>query len=215
MKASQLSLYVALKPEEEVLDIVREPLAPHLLKFFGLGFLLLLPFFLMFPLFALGWFGALLFLVLIAVAVAIGVRTYVSWDHTVLIVTDRRLIDIDRRGLFDRVVTQAPFSQIDEVSYRVHGLAPTLFKYGSVRVQLSGSAADIEFKRAPSPSRLHDLINDLRKVIADEERDREERRVRILTRKMRPEELAKIERDVRDREVQEGLETLYEGEEKD
>ena len=79
-----------------------------------------------------------------------------------LIVTDKRVVDIDQRGFFDRIVTEASYAQIDEVSYRVKGFWSTVFRFGALRLDLAGSAADIQFGRIFRPSRIHNLINDLR-----------------------------------------------------
>lgn len=209
MKAEQIAFYVTLKPEEEVLEIVHASIVPRLPRLLLLVVLLLLPFFLMFPLFSLGLAGVAVFFALLFLGVLLSLRAYLRWNHTALVITDRRLVDIERRGLFDRVVTQAPFSQVDEVSYRIRGVWSTLFRYGSLRVQLAGSAADIEFHCAPAPARVHDLINDLRKVVADEVHEREEDRVRRLTRKLSPEDVDRLEQDVRGREIEEGFEGLY------
>ena len=85
-----------------------------------------------------------------------------KWSRTVLVVTDMRVIDVDQKGFFDKVVTETSFKQIDEVSYRVKGLMPTIFSYGIITIKLSGSAADIEFVNIKKPARVHNLINDLK-----------------------------------------------------
>ena len=126
-----------------------------------------------------------------------------------IIVTDRRLIDLDQRGLFDCVVTEAPFRQIDEVTYRVKGLLPTLCRYGDVRVQLAGSAADLAFCRIPAPQRLHDLINDLRRAPDPEQQDPHEQTLRRLASEASPDEIHAFERTIRHRETDEALSELY------
>lgn len=153
---------VELKPREEVLSIVHQSLIPNVGKFLVFGLWFLLPFFFLFPLFREGIWGIIVFFGLLFSGFFFLLRHYLRWSGTVLIVTDKRVIDIDRRGFFDRVVTEASFSQIDEVSYRVKGFWATVFRYGSLRLDLAGSAADIQFEQMIRPARVHDLLNDLR-----------------------------------------------------
>ena len=89
-------------------------------------------------------------------------RAWQMWAQTVFLITDRRVIDVEQKGFFHRVVTEARYDQLDEVSYRVKGIFPTLFHYGTIKLQLSGSAADILVMHVKRPDRLTNLLNDLR-----------------------------------------------------
>lgn len=153
---------IQLKPEEEVLDVVHEDVIPHLPRFFLLCLWFVIPFFFLFPLFREGFLGVVVFFSLAGSAAIFFLRTFTKWVNTVLVITDRRVIDVERRGFFDRVVSEVPYAHVEDVTYRVKGIWPTLFRYGDVRLHVAGSAADIEFYRVPRPSRVHDLINDLR-----------------------------------------------------
>jgi len=159
---SRIDARIKLKPGEEVLEVVREDMIPHIPRFSLLLLWFVIPFFFLFPLFHDGWVGILIFLALVISAAFVGLRSYVVWSNTVLILTDRRAIDVERRGFFDRIVSETSYTDIDDVTYHVKGIGPTLFRYGDLRVCVAGSAADIEFRRVPRPSRIHNLINDLR-----------------------------------------------------
>ncbi len=152
---------IHLKPHEEILQIVRESIVPHSGKFFLLGLWFLLPFFFLFPLLSAGTIGVVVFCLLVVTSTVVLWRASRSWSHTLFIITDRRVIDIDQRGFFDRIVTETVYDQIDEVTYRIKGVVPTIFRYGTIRLHLNGSA-DIEFIHVTRPSRVHDLLNDLR-----------------------------------------------------
>ncbi len=151
-----------LKPHEEILAVVRQSLIPLFWKFLLFTLWLIIPFFFLFPLFREGVWGVVVFFALVISGFALLLRQYMRWHGTTFIVTDRRVVDIDQRGFFDRIVTEAPYSQIDEASYRVKGFWATVFRYGSIRLDLAGSAADIKFERVYRPARIHNLINDLR-----------------------------------------------------
>jgi hypothetical protein len=158
MRIEQL---IELKPREEVLEVVNETVIPSLPKFVLLIVWFLIPFFFLFPLFRQGTFGVIVFFLLILSAVYFIGRAYTKWARTVLVVTDKRVVDVDQKGYFDKVVTETSFRQIDEVSYRVKGFWPTIFSFGVITIKLSGSAADIEFVNIKKPARVHNLINDL------------------------------------------------------
>lgn len=212
MNQKNLHKIIQLKPNEEVVAVVHQSMVPHLHKF-ALAFLLvLLPFFFMFPLFRSGALGVLGFFILLAVTLYILGRVFLKWANTVLVITDRRIIDIDQKALFDRLVSEAPYAQIDDVSHRIKGVMPTIFRYGQVKVLMSGNAADIEFGRVKQPQRVHDLIQDLRKVIDDEERDFKEQRLHELAKRTSVEEVEEIEQAFRRREMDAGLHELYEDE---
>lgn len=151
-----------LKPHEEVLEIIHTSLIPSAPRFILFIIWLLISFFFLFPLFREGVGGALVFFGLLISGMILFFRQYTRWSGTVLILTDKRVVDIEQRGFFDRVVTEATYGQIDEASYRIKGFLATVFRYGTIRLLLNGSSADIEFARIFRPSRVHNLINDLR-----------------------------------------------------
>ena len=210
MKPEYAAKLIQFKPGEDILAIMHQSVIPHTPKFVLIFLWFLVPFFFLFPLFRAGFPGILIFLALFLSSLVLWLRSYRRWFRTVVIVTDRRLIDLDQRGLFDCVVTEAPFAQVDEVTYRVKGIFPTVCRYGDVRVQLSGSAADLSFSRIPTPQRLHDLINDLRVNPPTTARDPHEETLRRLAKRATPDEIHGFETTLRDRETDEGLEELYE-----
>lgn len=154
--------YIELKAHEQVLDLVRASLLPKLWMFALTTIWTVLPFFFLFPLWRYGTWGIIAFFVWLASGLFILSRLYLMWARTVFLVTDMRVIDHDQRGFFYRIVTEARFEQIDEVSVQVKGIMATLFGYGTLRLKLHGAAADIEIERVKHPEHLADLMNDLR-----------------------------------------------------
>lgn len=84
------------------------------------------------------------------------------WSRTIFVITNMRVIDHDQKGFFNKIVTEARYDQIDEVSYRVKGILPTIFRYGVIALSVHGSSADLQIANVHSPSRAADLINELR-----------------------------------------------------
>lgn len=210
--AMDVSKFVQLKPEEEVLEVVREDFFPHLPKILLFAVWFIVPWFFLFPLLRAGVFGVVAFLLLVLTSAVFGYREYLKWSHTVFVITDRRIIDIEQNGLFDRVFSEVSFPQVDEVSYKIKGFFPTLLRYGVLVIKTTGNAADLEFVRLRGPARLHDLINDLRESVKDEARDRKKRRISKLAKHLSMDEIKELAREVRRKEQREAMNELYQAE---
>jgi hypothetical protein len=154
--------FIELKAHEEVLEVIRASLVTRVLKFFLLVVWLALPFFFLFPLWREGRWGIIVFLVWVLFGAILILRAYLIWFRTAFIITDQRVVDHDQQGFFHRVVTEARYDQIEEVSYSISGPWATIFRYGTLSLQLKGSSADIVIDRVNRPSRFANLINDLR-----------------------------------------------------
>jgi len=88
------------------------------------------------------------------------------------IVTSKRIIDVDQKGLFNRQTEQMPISNIQDVAFKQSGLASILFNFGDVVVQSAGNTlenvgtsekldAGFVFNSVPAPSEITALISDL------------------------------------------------------
>lgn len=60
---------------------------------------------------------------------------WISWYYSVYIVTDQRLIQISRKGLFSKTVVDMSLNQIQSMNYSVTGLQETLLKFGTIVIQ--------------------------------------------------------------------------------
>ncbi len=205
----QIDKTIQLKPEEEVLEIVHEDIVPHLPRYTLFFLWFVAPFFFLFPLFREGAVGVFIFFGLIISACFFGFRSYTKWSNTTFILTDHRVIDVERRGFFDRVVSEILYRDIDDVTYRVKGIVPTMFRYGDIRVHVSGSGADIEFHHVARPSRIHDLINDLRETARTSPPDRKEHKLKSIAKGMTMEEIEQMAAEMRRKERESAVETLY------
>lgn len=196
------------KDEERVKTVTRRHLVticPGLLLSLVL---IVVPFFLLFPLFGWGIPGVIIFFVSLLSGLAIAIRTLLLWDSDVLIVTNLRLIDVDQRGLFSRIVSETPLSSIQNVSWAKKGLIETIFRFGSVKVQTQSVATTIEAQRIPHPQLIHELINDLRQHAAPLQASSGPARaspdplkhISSLLEKYSPEELSRVEAVLKARE---------------
>jgi len=147
-----------LKEGEEILFVVRQsPIAFSTSLLIGL-LLFLLPFFLLFPLFSLGKWGVLIFILLFLGALYFTVDRLINWYFNCGIITDQRVIDIDQSGFFDRIVSEVPYYKIDDVSYNVKGFKQSTFKYGNVSIAIRGYRSNITLQNISKPWIVQELI---------------------------------------------------------
>lgn len=156
----RLSKVMTLKQGEAVLRIVRHyglTVAPR--AFFAFA-LLAAPLFFMVPLFSVRPYGSAAFAVALFAGLLYGLRTFYEWYWNAFVVTTKRVIDVDQRGFFRRTVSEAPFDNIQDVSYQVHGVFGTVFGFGTVVVQTAGSQVNLELPCVKDPKDLQHLITE-------------------------------------------------------
>ncbi len=76
----------------------------------------------------------------------------------VLVVTNRRIIDIEQKGLFARTVSSVRFDRIQDITVEVHGLLPTLLRFGTVRIQTAGEEKEFVMRNLHEPYAVKDFI---------------------------------------------------------
>ncbi|MBU2566064.1 PH domain-containing protein [Patescibacteria group bacterium] len=161
-----LDSILQLKEDETIQAFIRRHLAT-LFPTLGLAmFLIVMPFFFLFPLFSLGVAGVLIFGVIVIIGILIAIRAFILWEADVMVITNLRVVDVDQNGLLSRHVTEASLSAIQDVSWKRQGMWQTVFRMGSVSIQTAGTTATIEAERIPKPQKVHELINDLRQDVA-------------------------------------------------
>lgn len=67
------------------------------------------------------------------------------------VVTNERILDIEQRGLFSRVISEISVDNVQEVTNKIHGFFATFLNYGYIEVQTAGAEKNIEFVTIPDP----------------------------------------------------------------
>jgi hypothetical protein len=160
---------VELHPNEEIKAVFRQYAARPMLPFTISLLLFVLAFYLYMPLWYLRiWHwdvfivGRIIFFIMIVVALYVAVRAWIVFRGTMLIATGERVIDVHRRGIFDRIVSEIPYSSISDVSYRSKGMIEMLANVGTVTFQTMGGKENIAFKYLYDPAYTHKVITQLR-----------------------------------------------------
>lgn len=74
------------------------------------------------------------------------------------IITNERIINIEQKGFFSRVIAEQRLFRIQDVTSEVHGAIPTVLKYGNVHVQTAAETQRFIFKEVPAPDGIRNLI---------------------------------------------------------
>lgn len=89
------------------------------------------------------------------------------------VVTDRRIIDVDQEGLFNRTVSELDLARVQDVTSEIHGIWGTLLNYGRVTVQTAGEQERFILEWVPRPHRVRETILEL----AHSDREREGKQI--------------------------------------
>lgn len=87
--------------------------------------------------------------------------SFVDYYLDIWIVSNKRIINIEQRALFSRVISEQRLNRVQDITSEVHGIIPTIFNYGDVHIQTAGSQQRFIFKQVHHPDRIRKIIIDL------------------------------------------------------
>jgi len=93
----------------------------------------------------------------------VGSVIWVDYYLDVWIITDRRVVNIEQKGLFLRHISELRYHKIQDVTTEVTGLIPTLLDYGDVYIQTAGTQPRFLFHNIPKPNIIKDKLISLQK----------------------------------------------------
>lgn len=99
-------------------------------------------------------------------AMIIWILFYLAWiDYyfDVWIVTSRRIVNVEQKGLFSREVSELKLEKIQDITTEVLGVIPTFLNYGDVQIQTAAEEEKFLFRRVPEPYHIKDIIMGLQK----------------------------------------------------
>lgn len=77
--------------------------------------------------------------------------SFLDYYLDVWIVTNKRIINIEQKGLFSRTIAEQRLFRVQDVTSEVKGIIPTILNYGNVFIQTAGSKERFVFKQVPFP----------------------------------------------------------------
>ncbi len=102
----------------------------------------------------------LLFFYYLLIATYLAV-SFITWYYNISLVTNKKIVDIDYSNLVYKNVAVTELSLVQDVSYTQVGVFSSLFDYGDILVQTAGTIDNFEFKSAPNPQRVAQIIENL------------------------------------------------------
>lgn len=74
------------------------------------------------------------------------------------VITEKRVIDIEQKGLFHRQTSTFRMERIQDITIEVNGIVPTLLNFGDIHVQTAGESREFIMKGISRPRRVRELI---------------------------------------------------------
>lgn len=94
---------------------------------------------------------------------------WIDYYFDVWIVTSERIINIEQKGLFNRVVSELELEKIQDVTTDVRGIIPTFLNYGHLLIQTAGERERFIFRNVPDPYKIKDAIMKLQNELENKE----------------------------------------------
>ena len=142
--------------EEEVFVLSRQPVV-----LFWPAFFITLSLFLPLAAFIIWHFSSLFYFVLGLWFLGVSFYLFRSWfcyKRSQYILTTKRLIIIEQKGIFYQIISEAPLEKIQDVSLEIKGIWPLLWDYGTIYLQTAGIAEKFVLKYVEEPHKIKDQI---------------------------------------------------------
>lgn len=81
-----------------------------------------------------------------------------------LLITDRSLVQVIQKTLFNRTVTRLSMANVEDAKEEQRGLISSIFNYGTLTVETAGARENFIFTMCPGPTKLADQIIEARQA---------------------------------------------------
>lgn len=131
------------------------------------------------------------FVLVLSLGIFWSLRLFITWRYNCFLITTQRVIILKQKGFFERIVSEAKYGKIQDVSYQFKGFFQTLFHYGTIRIQ---TVAVLELAKIYHPEKIQDLIITLQTKFQKEQKmeEREPLTAEEVLPRLSSQELVKI-----------------------
>jgi uncharacterized membrane protein YdbT with pleckstrin-like domain len=84
---------------------------------------------------------------------------FLLWFYDVYIITNKRVIAVQQKGLFSKEFAEIELDKIKDVSYSIKGVFATLFRFGNVKIK--GEDIDLELESLSDPDEAQEMLKKL------------------------------------------------------
>ena len=153
--------------KEEVISIIHRHPFQLFLPVFKV-FLGLVIVFILFRILGFSKFSSVIFFLWLIIGGLYIFLQWFNWYRDRYILTDERIINLQQKHLFSRAVIEAPYENIQDISYEVNGFWATIFGFGDVRIDTAGRKEGIIMEQVHRPRRLKSKIVKIRDIVMKE-----------------------------------------------
>ncbi len=117
--------------------------------------------------------SAALFLLIASWLLIIWMLFFVAWTNyylDILILTDKRIIDINQIGLFARDISELRLEKIQDLKIEIIGFIPSLLNFGSLTIQTAGESSEFSIRNIHDPNAIKNLIAERHEALIRENR---------------------------------------------
>jgi len=80
--------------------------------------------------------------------------SFVDYYLDAWIVTNKRIINIEQKGLFNRVISEQRLYRIQDITSELKGFFSTFLNFGNIYIQTAGEEKRFIFRQVPDPYRI-------------------------------------------------------------
>lgn len=120
--------------------------------------LALAPWFFFVRLYDFGNWGLAAFIFLQTIGWLVIIKTLYIWHRNMLVVTTLRIIDVNQKSIFNRIISEVGYDMMQNVTYEVVGVLATILNYGNLIFETIGSDTAYVFKRVKNPVRIQNVV---------------------------------------------------------
>lgn len=84
---------------------------------------------------------------------------WTSYYLDILILTNKRIIEIEQKALFSREISTFRLDRIQDITVDVNGIIPTFLNFGDIRIQTAGEVPEIRVRSIPAPHHVREVIS--------------------------------------------------------
>ncbi len=95
---------------------------------------------------------------------------FIIWTNyylDVLVVTDKRIVDIEQKGFFSRELSTVRLENIQDITVNISGALATFLDFGTLRIQTAAEAREFIIRDVPQPNKVKSIIYDLHNKILE------------------------------------------------
>jgi len=88
-------------------------------------------------------------------------KIWTDYYLDILIVTNKRVVDVEQKGFFHRDVSTLRLDRIQDLRVNLKGVLATFLDFGEIYIQTAGEAREFVMRYVPNPNHVKSVIYEL------------------------------------------------------